>query len=309
MVNFILKRLPPDLAMTFILATTLAPLVVRFFLSTFWGLLLTSLLIWLLAPVLFGVEPMSARELVLHVDALPEGYKVGVVTSVLTVIGFLISFAVGIHNWHIQQRTQLQLEAAAELEEFVAQASLHVNTLTFAARRAIELRDSLRTPQRAPNVDFALKYWLQELPKTVQARTELSNMSVSIHRLTGKYTALFSGIWGAFPTFQRVVDAFTHLSEEIWKISLPSIPPDDPNAERWFLQWTSVEDYKTFLEQAELASTLISGQSGTLRGQLQARVTGISFGTLATMFTHRKQFKGYIEAMRKADAALKSKRP
>jgi hypothetical protein len=304
----LLKLFPMSVSVTLFYLYLSIALLIRFVLTNVIGLLILAVFVWLMAPSALGVTPMHLGELVLFVDALPEGYKVGIVTALLTVLGFLISFAVGIHNWRVQQYTQLQLNSADDIERFVAEASPHINTLTYTCERALDLIERLHGEGDAASKQFALKYWLSRVPEATAARSELSKMSVAIHRLTGKHFGIFGTMWGAIATFQTIVDAFTHLSRETWKIQLPPIPSDDPAAERLFLQWTNADDYRTFLREARLNSDLIHGLSGSLRGQLQASVTAFNLTSLMHLYGQRQNYRRYLEAMQAGEAALRSRR-
>lgn len=274
----------------------------RFLVGSIPGALVLSLGLWFLSPVFLDIDPLTPGELLVQVSDLPQLLKIAVASSTVTVIGFLVSFHVGTSNWRNKMQAELRLSAASELEGFFSELQPHLNALTYAAEAALSIVRDIHSATPSPDLAFRVKYWLEQVPKVIEARSQVSAVCVNVHRFTGKYFVLFNNIWGASASFEKARDALTEISRVIW-IRFPVISPADPAAPLLFVRSIDAASYEHLLEVAERESAVLYAFSGALRGQLIAPITGMTGAGVIQLILQRRSFSAAMDAIHRAQRA------
>ncbi len=90
--------------------------IFRFLVGSLYGILILLIILYFALPYFTDIQPYSFDELLLFVMNLDPQYKVAILTSLITVVGFLIAFQTATTTWKQQMHTNLSLQAANDID-------------------------------------------------------------------------------------------------------------------------------------------------------------------------------------------------
>ncbi|WP_203323061.1 hypothetical protein [Pseudoxanthomonas beigongshangi] len=158
-------------------------------------------------------KPFTFGELVLWLDALDTTMKAAVVASLVTAVGFCVSFWVATRQWRDQKGADIRLQVASELHAFFSHAADNIRTIEGFASRLVELQREIRSRNfDEVNAAVLIKLLIETHPEFEQAKTRLMRQSITVHDLRSKYSlVLLSTFWGykGFEAAVGYLDAFT----------------------------------------------------------------------------------------------------
>jgi hypothetical protein len=291
-----LRRAPPKIITAAFYYGLPVILLLRFLVSTIWGVLLLSATAYWFAWFIGDPKPFTLPELALLVDELPSESKTSVVTTTLTVLGFLIAFHTGTLNWKAQALAQIKQHVASEIESFYTEASrltidakIYVDSLVKAASR-------LQSQGASNEAVFDVHQALQKAAQFRATRDRLSAMSVEVHRITGRHYSVLSTVWGAIDTLEECASAFSQITQKMW-VHVPIVLDGHPNPLSEFLAQVNIAECDAFSECCDRNLSFINGNSGGVRGLLLAPVAGFNLASLMSLSGKKALL---TEAMQKA---------
>lgn len=298
MIYALFKELPPSVAVPVFYSYIVCAYILRFFFMSAAGLLLISLLVYWNAEALTGHVPLTFEQIFSVLSDLDKEYKVALLTSFVTIVGFAIAFHTATINWRNQMRSQVMLNVSAEIEGFFAGASNAITTLQIHAESLIDSVNRIQGGVPMRDAAFEVDYNQSKQQEYLHARNFISEASAEVHRLIGRnYNALASN-WGALPAIQRAGKALSEVSSKMW-IHLPVIEAGEPNRVQIFINQVNVDQCRDLVRACEVSTGIISGLTGGVRGQLQSSVIGFNLSSLAGLVVQRKNFRKSIEDFHK----------
>ena len=290
------RRMPPKLIAAMFYYGLPVILLLRFLLSTIWGVLLLSISVYWLAWITGEPRPFTLQKLVLWLDGLPTEAKTSVVTTMLTIFGFLVAFQTGMLNWKAQALAQMKQHVANEIDSFYTEAS----RLTIAAKIYVDLLvkavNCLQSQGPSNDAIFNVSQALKKADQFRATRDRLSEMSIEVHRIAGRHSSLLATIGGALDTLEECASAFSEITQKMW-VHVPIISDDNPDPLAEFAAQVNVAKCTDFLECFDRNHLFMIGNSGGVRGALLAPVVGFNLATRMS-FSGRKTI--FTEAMHKA---------
>lgn len=267
----------------------------RFLVSTVWGVLLLSIFTYWLAWYFGEPKPFGLQELVLWIDDLSSESKTSVVTTTLTILGFLIAFHTGTLNWKAQAIADIKTHVASEIESFYTEASGLTISAQIYVDSLVKAVNSLQSEGPSNNAISNVRQTLENAGQFKVSRTRLSEMSVEVHRITGRHNSVLSTVWGAIQTLEECASAFSEITEKMW-INVPIVLDGHPDPLAAFLAQVNVAECIHFSECCDRNSGFINANSGGVRGILLAPVIGFNLASLMS-FSGKKAL--LVEAMQK----------
>ena len=246
------------------------------------GIFILSLLLYHFAPALGLGQPLSAHELILWIDQLPETYKVTVFTSLLTIIGFLIAFSIGSAQQKQQFISQMKIEIASDIEEFFNEASRKSTDADIYARYLLEVASIINDGVDQNSIDYHMHNIIKETNKFTQIRELLMATSIEVHRFQGKYSIILASTWGVNKQLEKAIEAFTEITDAMW-FSTPLINTDTKNKDTVFLRHVKTDECQKFITAYKNNYSIMNGTTGGLRGRLIAPITGMNLSFIISL--------------------------
>lgn len=291
----LLRRFPPGLTSWLFFYGVPFILLLRFLVGTVSGIFISSILLYIGMSTYGETKPFSLAQLILWIDALPTESKTAVITSVLTVVGFLIAFHAATVNWKAEALANLKSHVANEIEEFFAEASRLTSDADIYIGSIIVAVNKAQQQGATPEATFAVQWALDRLPKFYATRERLSVMSVEVHRISGRHFTVLSTIPGAIKSLEDCASAFSEITRDMW-VRLPSIPTNYPNPIELFVAQVDVTECSKFISICKKNSGFINGLSGGVRGALLSPIVGLRLSMLTSLTGKKALFE---EAMSK----------
>ncbi|WP_049630362.1 hypothetical protein [Cellvibrio sp. pealriver] len=287
-------KLPPNVSvpMFFILMTFV--LLYRFLFGSVVGILLCCIALYKLSGFLFGVDPLNFDELMMWLVTQGETTKAAVLSSVITVIGFLIAYATATSNWKAQLLANMKIQAAGEIEVFFAECSRLSTDCSLYAEALVEAVDKIQKDCALDDAVFLAHYNREQSQIFIQKRQRLVSMGIDVHRIHGKYGALLLSSPGLKAELDSATKALTNIIDKVW-INVPFHVQGDQNVIQTFVNQVSVVDCISLKNAVEKNSSELSFASGGLRGNLMSTVVGFNFWTIFNLYKERSDFSNTIK--------------
>ena len=282
----LLRRVSPRISAALFYYVLPIFLALRFLFGSLKGILLLSALLYWSLWLIGEPKPFSSAELVLWIDALPIESKTAVITSILTILGFLIAFYTASANWRAEGLAQLKARTASEIEVFFTEASRHTTDAEIYIRYIVDTVSMLQTVGATPESMFRIARSQDGLAKFAATRDRLSAMSVEVHHLIGRHYSVLSIVWGAAKALEDAAAAFTEVAQTMW-VRLPIISLELPDPELQFVACVNKAEAAAFLESCERNFDFINAITGGVRGSLLSPIVGVNLSSIASMFDKR----------------------
>lgn len=291
----LLRHLPPGVTACAFYYGLPIVLAVRFLVGTVRGVFVLSVALYSVMWLVGEPKPFTLTELLLWLDELAPESKTAVVTTMLTVLGFLVAFHTATVNWKAQALAQLKQHVAGEIELFYAETSRLTTDAQIYARSLIEAVNSLQSQGASPDAIFCVRRALEKAEQFRATRDRLSAMSIEVHGISGRHYGVLSTVWGAVKTLEDCASALTEIASSMW-IHVPIIPDAHPDPLGSFLAQVNVPQCMKFVTCCEHNSGFINGNSGGVRGALLAPIVGFNLSSRMSLAGKKAVF---TEAMSK----------
>lgn len=291
----LLRRMPPSLSARLFYYGLPVVLLLRFLLGTVLGVfILSSVLYWVMWTA-GEPKPLTLAQLLLWIDGLPTESKTAVVTSVLTVLGFLVAFHTTTVNWKEEALAQLKAHAAGEIEIFFNEAARLTIDAKIYVRSLVDAVNFIQDQGATPDALFKVQRALEKAPGFLVTRDRLSAMAIEVHRIAGRHYSVLSTVWGATKALEDCAAAFTDITHHMW-IRLPNVQPNSSDPIDQFVTQINVTECSNFVACCERNYGFMSAATGGVRGSLLASLIGFNLSSLLSLAGKRSTF---IEALAK----------
>jgi hypothetical protein len=292
------KKIPPLLSIPLFYAYICIALLLRFLFASVYGAFVLACSLYLYCATFTSIQPLTAHQLVEQLLSLPSGYKVAILTSFVTITGFVVAFHTATINWQNQMRAQLKVQVANEIENFFAIVTSNITTTQFYINSLINIVNEIQKGASVEESSFNIGYAQEKKQEYMAARDTLSQASVEVHRLIGRNNNLLLTGWGLLSGTQMAADALTAVSKAMW-VHIPIVNMDDPDHIQEFLNQVNITECNNYLEVCETNYGKISGLSGGVQGYLTAPIWGFPLPMFINLVFNKSEFKAQMRKFHK----------
>ena len=180
------KKIPPSVSVPIFYGFVLVGFTLRFLFATVFGALILVVGIYFYIEYCTTVSPFNSIELVTWIISLEAGYKIALLSSSVTIVGFVVAFHTATINWRNQMRAQLKVQAAGEIENFFAAVSRNITTADLYVKSLIETVNEIQAGASLHMAYFSVDYAQKKAGEFEAARNLLIEASIEVHRLIGR---------------------------------------------------------------------------------------------------------------------------
>ncbi len=246
------------------------------------GILVLSILLYYFSYSLGLGQPYNFSELMLWLGQLPEHSKTTVLTSIITISGFLIAFNISSESQKKQLMSQMKIEACNDIESFFNKVSRNITSANIYAKHLVEIANYINNEADEDTIQFHLKTIIEETKKYHFLRQEIQEQAVEVHRFQGKYSIIFASSWGVIKKLETAVEAFCELTEKTW-FNTPILRFNDPDIKNKYLRQVDIEKCNNYINAYENNFGVINGATGSLRGGMLGSITGLNLSLIINL--------------------------
>lgn len=161
--------------------------------------------------------PLTVAELTLWVDGLDSTMQAAILGSLVTVVGFLMSFYIGTKQWRSQKQAEILLEMTDEVHSFFSRVADSTRNLSRVASRLIKLQSKINAgmPLNAEGITL-VQLLERDVSPMMEARRQILRAALEVHDIRSKYSVPITsspiGYWGS----QQAAKYLERISELVY---------------------------------------------------------------------------------------------
>lgn len=287
------SKIPPSISVPLFYWFITCAFIMRFFIANLYGMFFLALGLYYYSDSLWGVKAYTFPQLIDWFVTQSEGTKTALLSSMVTVIGFMIAYATATYNWKAQALSQLRMQAAGEIDAFFAQCTKLTTDCQVYADALVAAVNKIQKECTIEEAMFLAHYNRNQVQPFLQQRQQLASLGIEVHRLQGRYTGLLVLTPGLKSNMELAIKALTNITEKVW-FHVPFHIDGDQNPIQTFINQVNVNDCIVFSKAANNNFGQLNFTSGSVRGHLQSTVVGFSLWSLLFLFRERDGFKQAI---------------
>jgi hypothetical protein len=283
------SKFPPKISVPLFYAFITLMYLIRFLVGNTYGIFLLALFIYYRADELFGISPYTFDQLALWLVSQSESTKTALLSSFITVIGFMLAYATATANWKGQLLANLKLQAAGELDVFFSEYSKLATDCEIYASSLTEAVDKIQKNCTLDKAVFLASYNRDQGKIFIQKRQRLIAMGVDVHSFQGRYSTLFLSAPNLKSSLDAAITAVTNINDKLW-INVPFHIKGDENVVQTFVNQVNVADCFALKSAVDAHHDELNFSSGVVRGNLMSTVIGFNIWTMYNLYRQGGDF-------------------
>jgi len=295
------SKFPPKLSVPLFYAFITLMYLIRFFVGNIYGIFLLVLFVYLRADDLLGVAPYNAEQLIFWLVSQSESTKNALLSSSITVLGFMLAYATATANWKGQLLANLKLQAAGELDVFFAEYSKLATDCKIYASALIEAVDKIQKKCTLEEAIFLAGYNRDQGQIFIQKRQRLMAMGIDVFSFHGRYSTLLLSAPGLQSSLDAATAAVSSINDMLW-INVPFHIQGDEEVVQTFANQVNIADCLALKSAVDTHHGELNFSAGKVRGNLMSTVVGFNIWTMYHLY---RQSGGFYTVIKERYIALK----
>lgn len=287
-------KFPPGISVPIFYGYVTLAFLYRFFFGSLFGILISCYALYVFSESLFGAKPFNFDELIMWISDQEETTKAALMSSMVTVLGFLIAFAAATATWKSQLLANIKVQAANEMEVFFAECSKLAGECSIYATALVDAVDKIQKNCSIQEAAFLSHYNRDQGQGFIHNRERLVALGMEVHRLKGKYYNILLSAPGLLAGLDSAISVLHNIIEKLW-ITVPFHIQGDENTVQTFVNQVNVVDCIALKETVDANFLELNFSSGHVRGNLLSTVVGFNFWTLFYLYKERKNLTSFIK--------------
>ncbi|MGU5767204.1 hypothetical protein [Aeromonas allosaccharophila] len=267
--------------------------IMRFFIGNIYGIFFLALIIYWNADELFSINPYTPEQLLLWFSSQSESTITALLSTIITVIGFMLTYATATANWKGQLLANLKLQAAGELDVFFSEYSKLVTSCDIYAKALIDAVNKIQNGCSLEEATFLTDYNYKQGEIFQRNRQQLIGMGINVHNFQGRYSTLLLSSPSLKSSLDSAITAVTCINDKIW-INVPfhiaGFISGDEQKINSFVEQVNIVDCLALNETITKYQSQLNFSAGKLRGQLMATVVGFNIWTVFNLYSQHRDF-------------------
>lgn len=267
----------------------LVAFVLKFLFGTIVGSLFLAWLLYATTPYWSGVQPWGLSELLFWFSQLSNEAQIGLASSLVTVLGFLIALHTTMHSWRRQKASELRMSAADNIYRVISEVNsviLHVQLFAETTAREVQ---QVRAQNLSLDASPILSVLCEEILMFRANRQRLLKLQQEAIDLAARYSVLFLPLWGMEGALDAINQNIAAVTKVLW-IPAPVGGTDHPEHRKQLMAQVDPEKYQELADVCEKARSQIAGLQGGLSGTLMSPIIELNAVALSRIL--RQIFKG-----------------
>lgn len=288
------SKFPPKLSVPLFYVFITLMYLIRFFVGNIYGMLLFAIFVYFKSDVLFGIAPYNLEQLMFWLVSQSESTKTALLSSFITVVGFMLAYATATANWKGQLLANLKLQAAGELDVFFSEFSKLASDCEIYASALAEAVDKMQKNCTLDEAVFLANYNRDQGQIFIQKRQRLVAMGIDVHSFQGRYSTLLLSAPSLSSSLSAAIIAVSSINDKLW-INVPFHIQGDDNIVQTFVSQVNVVDCLALKSAIDTNYGELNFSAGSLRGNLMSTVVGFNIWTMYHLYRQSSDFYAVIK--------------
>lgn len=256
--------------------------VARLAFGTLIGIFFLSWILYIGLPYFTSIEPWDLKQLVLWFDELGNDAKVGLASSLVTVLGFFIALHITMLSWRRQTSATMRMAAADAIDAVISEVNeilLRIALFTeAAAKETLSTRDQGLPPESVT----MLSVLSEQITEFRANRQRLLQLEQEVIALPPRHAILFLPLSGIEAALDAVAQNLSTVTQKVF-VQAPTGGTGHPDHRRHFFDLVDPVKYKELAEASITARDNIATIQGGIRGALWSpmlEINSVSFGRI-----------------------------
>lgn len=162
-------------------------LIFRFFTANIYGIFILLISIYYIYPYFTGVEPFKLNDLMIWFAEQSDTLKSLLVSSLVTVIGFIIAFQSATKNWKDQLVGNIRVQASNDIDAIYTRINEIINSLKIYSDTNLKILSRIKSNADSNEIYSSIKFVLSQTEKFRSERQELSLLHGRAFQLYGRF--------------------------------------------------------------------------------------------------------------------------
>lgn len=276
----------PIVSMGVIYFVNIFRVIYRYLFGTVWGVLFLAIMMYYNSEFLLGTTPISFNELCLLLFSLSETMKAAIVSSLITIIGFIVAYATASSNWKAQLQGTLKSEASFECVNFFDNTQKKVMDCFLYAESLKATIEKIQAGKPKEELLFHTKYDREKTKEFIANREAVVLAGINSHTFLAKYNPIIVNTNGVAANLNLAISALSQISDDIW-FNVPYEVSDSEKQISSFMKQVDITSLNKFIATVNVNKKALSFHPGAVAGILMDPVVKTNWSTLITLFKVR----------------------
>jgi len=281
-------------------------LILHFFIANIYGIGILFAIFYFFSHHITGVQPFNPIELIDWFAEQSDTLKALLVSSLVTVTGFLIAFQSATKNWKDQLVANIRVQASNDIDVVYTRINELISSINMYVDDNLKILSKIKNNAASIEIDSSLKFVLSKTDKFLSERQELSLLSSRAFQLGSRYSMIFFLSQNTFDMLERINESVGKVTDKMW-ILAPTIDINNPGYLKHYLWYVEEEKYKELSLQCNESHSYIAGMAGAVRGKLTANIFGVNLSMLFNIIRKGKLFVDFWSDLKKIDKKYQTK--
>lgn len=265
----------------------------QFFIGNIYGIFFLVLFVYFKADELFSITPYTPEQLLIWFSSQSESTITALLSTIITVIGFMLTYATATANWKGQLLANLKLQAAGEIDAFFSEYSKLVTSCEIYAKSLIDAVNKIQNGCTLEEAIFLTDYTYRQGEIFQRNRQQLIGMGINVHNFQGRYSTLLLSSHSLKSSLESAITAVTCINDKIWinvPFHIPGFISSDEQKIINFVEQVNITDCLALNETITKYQSQLNLSAGKLRGQLMATVVRFNIWTVFNLYSQHRDF-------------------
>lgn len=283
------SKLPPKISVPLFYAFITFMFLLRFLIGNVYGIFLLCIIFYRNCATLIGITPFGFDELMHWLVIQTVTTKTAILSSFITVIGFMLAYATATANWKGQLLANIKLQAAGEIDVFFSEFSKLATDCNIYASALAEAVDKIQKNCSIEEAIFLANYNRDQGQIFIQKRQRLIAMGIDVYGFQGRYSTLLISAPGLKSGLVSATKAVEEINDKLW-LNVPFHIQEDSNVVQTFVNQVNVADCLALSRAVESNHGELNFSSGSVRGNLMSTVIGFNLWSMFHLYREHKSF-------------------
>ena len=289
-----------------LLVYILLGLILRFFTANIYGIFILFLSLYYVSPYISGVQPFNLTELIVWISEQPDTLKALLLSSLITIIGFVIAFQSATKNWKDQLVANIRVQASNDIDAIYTRINELINSIKIYVDTNLQVYEKINNDTDPNEIYSNIKFVLSQTEKFLSERQELSLLHSRAFQLYGRYSIILFATLNTFDQLERINGSVKKVADKMW-ILVPTIDINNSEYLNHYLNYVDEKSYRELSLQCNESYSYISGMAGNVRGKLTAKIAEFNLSMFFNFIRKGKLFMGFWSEIKKLDKKHRTK--